>query len=78
MDTCTVESGLFRNKPCGKAAVTRCVNCEQPLCVQHAVAKKAPSAPAPPRKPAAPASGKPASPEGKNGGIDFTPRKDKN
>jgi hypothetical protein len=37
MDTCTVESGLFKKKTCGKAAVTRCVNCEQALCAQHAV-----------------------------------------
>ena len=39
MDTCTVEAGLFKKKTCGKAAVTRCVNCEQPLCVAHAVAQ---------------------------------------
>jgi hypothetical protein len=37
MDTCTVESGLFKKKPCGKVAVTRCVNCEQALCAQHVV-----------------------------------------
>jgi hypothetical protein len=37
MDTCTVEVGLLRKKPCGHAAVARCLNCEQPLCVEHAV-----------------------------------------
>jgi hypothetical protein len=37
MDTCTIETGLLRKKPCGHAAVSRCLNCEQPLCVQHAV-----------------------------------------
>ena len=39
METCTFESGLLRKKPCGHAAVARCVNCEQPLCVQHALAQ---------------------------------------
>lgn len=37
MDHCTVETGLLRKKPCGHAAVTHCVNCEQSLCAQHAV-----------------------------------------
>ncbi len=37
MDTCTIEAGLLRKKPCGHAAVTKCQNCEQPLCLQHAV-----------------------------------------
>jgi len=37
MDTCTIETGLLRKKPCGSAAVARCANCEQALCVQHAV-----------------------------------------
>jgi len=37
MDVCTIETGLLRKKPCGHAAVTRCLNCEQPLCGQHAV-----------------------------------------
>jgi hypothetical protein len=37
METCTVETGLLKKKPCGKAAVTHCVNCEQALCAQHAV-----------------------------------------
>jgi hypothetical protein len=39
MDTCTIESGLLRKKPCGHSAVARCLNCEQPLCAQHAVAQ---------------------------------------
>lgn len=34
--TCTVETGLFRKKPCGAAAVAQCDNCEQFLCSQHA------------------------------------------
>ena len=36
MDTCTIETGLLRKKPCGHPAVTKCLNCEQPLCLQHA------------------------------------------
>jgi hypothetical protein len=39
MDTCTVETGLLRKKPCGHAAITKCANCETPLCAQHAVAQ---------------------------------------
>ena len=39
METCTIEAGLLRKKPCGAAAVAHCLNCEQPLCVQHAVAQ---------------------------------------
>jgi hypothetical protein len=39
MDTCTVETGLLRKKPCGHPAVTHCANCEQPLCKDHAVAQ---------------------------------------
>jgi len=39
MDTCVVETGLLRKKPCGHAAVTKCTNCEIPLCSQHAVAQ---------------------------------------
>ena len=39
METCTIESGLLRKKPCGHASVAKCANCEQPLCVQHAVAQ---------------------------------------
>ena len=37
METCTVESGLLRKKPCGQPAVAKCANCEQPLCSKHAV-----------------------------------------
>ena len=39
MNTCTIETGLLRKKPCGHAAVARCLNCDQPLCVEHAVAQ---------------------------------------
>ena len=35
MDTCTVETGLLRKKPCGKPSVTHCANCEQALCKDH-------------------------------------------
>jgi len=38
MDTCVVETGLFKKKACGQNAVTKCANCEIPLCAQHAVA----------------------------------------
>jgi predicted sulfurtransferase len=41
METCTVETGLLKKKPCSHNAVTHCANCEQPLCKQHAVAQKA-------------------------------------
>ena len=41
METCTVETGLLKKKPCGANGVTHCANCEQPLCRQHAVAQKA-------------------------------------
>ena len=37
MDLCIVESGLFRKKPCGRPAVTHCLNCEGGLCAEHAV-----------------------------------------
>jgi hypothetical protein len=37
MDLCIVETGLLRKKPCGKAAVTHCLNCEGALCADHAV-----------------------------------------
>ncbi len=37
METCTVETGLLKKKPCGEASVTHCANCEQPLCMKHAV-----------------------------------------
>ena len=36
MDTCTIETGLLKKKPCGQNAVTKCANCEQPLCAKHA------------------------------------------
>ena len=39
MNTCTIETGLLRKKPCGNAAVAKCMSCEQPLCSQHAVAQ---------------------------------------
>lgn len=39
METCTVETGLLRKAPCGHAAVTKCANCEQPLCGKHAIAQ---------------------------------------
>ena len=38
MNTCTIETGLLRKHPCGRAGVAICLNCEQPLCVDHAVA----------------------------------------
>src|SRR3954467_8451825 len=37
METCIVETGLLRKKPCGHAGVTKCANCEAPLCAQHAI-----------------------------------------
>jgi hypothetical protein len=37
MDLCTVETGLLKKKPCGEQAVTKCDNCERPLCKRHAV-----------------------------------------
>jgi hypothetical protein len=40
METCTIETGLLRKKPCGSPAVAHCLNCEQALCTQHAVAQK--------------------------------------
>jgi len=39
MESCTIETGLLRAKPCGHPAVTHCKTCEQPLCAQHAVAQ---------------------------------------
>ena len=39
MDACSVETGFLKKKPCGHPAVTKCENCEQPLCGQHAVAQ---------------------------------------
>jgi len=38
-EPCTVESGLFKKKPCGQASVAKCATCERPLCEQHAVAQ---------------------------------------
>jgi hypothetical protein len=43
METCTVETGLLKKKPCGQASVTRCENCEQPLCSKHAIAQLKPN-----------------------------------
>lgn len=40
METCTVETGLLKKKPCGHNMVTRCANCEQPLCKDHAIPQK--------------------------------------
>jgi len=37
MDTCAVEVGLLRKKPCGQNAVAKCANCEMALCTKHAV-----------------------------------------
>ena len=37
MEACTAQTGLLRKKPCGENAVTKCGNCEQPLCGKHAV-----------------------------------------
>jgi hypothetical protein len=37
METCTIETGLLKKKPCAHPAVTHCSNCEQPLCIDHAV-----------------------------------------
>jgi hypothetical protein len=37
MEQCTVETGLLKKKPCGEKAITKCGNCEQPLCSKHAV-----------------------------------------
>src|SRR5690348_5551596 len=36
MDTCTIEVGLLKKHPCGQNAVTKCANCERPLCAKHA------------------------------------------
>jgi len=41
MDTCAVEVGLLKKKPCGHAAVAKCANCEMALCTKHAVAQLA-------------------------------------
>lgn len=39
MDTCAVEVGLLKKKPCGQTAAARCANCEMALCGKHAVAQ---------------------------------------
>jgi len=39
MTTCTIETGLFRKKPCGHVAIAKCLSCDQPLCIEHAVAQ---------------------------------------
>src|SRR5262245_45915576 len=36
METCTIETGLLRKKPCGATATQKCLNCEQSLCSNHA------------------------------------------
>lgn len=40
MDTCALEVGLLKKKPCGGAAVAKCANCEMALCAKHAVRQK--------------------------------------
>jgi hypothetical protein len=37
MDTCAVEVGLLKKKPCGQNGVAKCANCEMALCTKHAV-----------------------------------------
>jgi len=39
MDTCAVETGLLKKKPCGEKAVTKCANCEMALCAKHATSR---------------------------------------
>lgn len=39
METCVVEVGLLKKKPCGEKAVAKCANCEMALCVKHAVGR---------------------------------------
>jgi len=36
-ETCSIETGLLRKHACGQRAITHCLNCEQPLCNEHAV-----------------------------------------
>lgn len=36
MDTCAVETGLLKKKPCGQPAATHCANCEMAICSKHA------------------------------------------
>jgi hypothetical protein len=40
MDSCAVEVGLLKKKPCGSGAVAKCANCEMALCAKHAVRQK--------------------------------------
>jgi hypothetical protein len=37
METCIVETGLFKKKVCARPAVTHCLNCEGALCAEHAL-----------------------------------------
>ena len=37
METCIVETGLFKKKVCARPAVTHCLNCEGALCAEHAI-----------------------------------------
>jgi glucose/arabinose dehydrogenase len=37
MDTCAVEVGLLKKKPCGHPAASKCANCEMAICAKHAV-----------------------------------------
>ena len=37
MDTCAVEVGMLKKKPCGQAAAAKCANCEMAICAKHAV-----------------------------------------
>jgi hypothetical protein len=39
METCAVEVGLIKKKPCGQAAPVKCANCEMALCGKHAIAQ---------------------------------------
>jgi hypothetical protein len=43
METCTVETGLLKKKPCGQPSTTHCANCEQALCAKHAIAQLKPN-----------------------------------
>src|SRR6185295_5411157 len=43
MDTCAVEVGLLKKKPCGQNGVAHCANCEMALCTKHAVAQLSPT-----------------------------------
>lgn len=39
MDTCAIETGLLKKKPCGEKAITKCANCEIALCAKHQVSR---------------------------------------